>query len=175
MRIGTRRDQIGLGATMVVGVLAFASAASACVATTDETKLKIRDAVTGAEVRSAKAGMALRATGENIERLWPYQIKLFVDLNRSDGDQGYYNGTGDQRRRCGDTGIPQVVAQTTPVYPTQPHLLWSYKFDVPFVLDPGPIPGQAHFCANPAWNKDAGEIAQFVDNYVYSPFDVYVL
>lgn len=178
MKIGTRRARIGLGAATAVGVLSIAAVASACVATTNEAKLKIRHAATGLEARSAKAGAALVVTGQYIEKPLPYQVKLFVDpLRLSGSDKGYYDGsTNELRRRCGDTGIPQVVAQAVPMNPTQPHLLFGYKFvDTPFVLDPGPVPGHAHFCANPAWSKAGDPAGVFLENYVYSPFDVYVL
>lgn len=175
MKNGTRRGRIGLGAAAVVGVLSIASVASACVATTNPDKLKIKHAATGLEARSARAGAALVVTGQYIERPLPYQVKLFVDVLRPSGtDKGYFDGSTDaMRKRCGDTGIPQVVAQAVPMDPTQPHSLFGNKFvDTPFVLDPGPVAGHAHFCANPAWSKDGDPAGVFVENYVYSPFDV---
>ena len=153
-------------------VLGVASVAAACVPNVDTTNFKVKT-LSGTNATTGSAGTLLRAVGTNIERAWPYQVKLFIG-------GAFDQSTPDLKKRCGETGIPQVVATAT--YGPDPKVINAYgqnQFDQPFVLvaqpenGPAPLHGPAHFCAVPVWNKTGGDLSGlFANFYVYSPFTV---
>lgn len=132
----------GGAAALVVGV---ASVASACVPNVEvNTEFLVKKgSCAGSLAASASVGNTLWACGTGIEnRDWTYQVKLYL------GDH-FDQSTNELRRRCGDLGVFQTEAKTTDV-------AWnSNTFTKDFKLQAA-LPGPAHFCALPLWNREGG-------------------
>ncbi len=145
MRFG--RGGVVVGAGVVLVVLVLASVAAACVPSVyvDHDKF----VVTPGEGAPGSVMTALGGTnGTYVEKKnHPYTIKLLA---------GTFNPNDPlERRRCGDLGIPQVVAISDS----------SYRFSADFVLD-GVVPGPAHFCALAGLQKETSELSPATEFYI---------